>query len=644
MLASLGHSSCPSCGNQARFQRESLYQGVYYPGGYFRIFFRIFSILFRIFRISFRIFRGSTTQMDKQLPSNKLAQMAIIYSTGNSDAKLQSLKLDQARPPNAKDTMDTIDKKDTNEPKFQKLSFDQPLPPLPKPALIDLAEEEDETAVTFEKKSKNKVVEEEKEEEEMAEFPNPEVKLVELDDHLAVSVNKDEKGNQEIFKVEKTVAIKFGFSNSNRDSGFSSINSEEAFELEVDDDIDVEIEGPEEDKMEMPDKYSEAEESPDEILERYKCINMDFSVALPDEIQSIEYVRDSTITVDLADHLLTEVVEEEDGKNNEVVVEEDGKNEEKHENAAAELGSSLEDSAIDVDTPEKEPTAGDCESEGGDFAKKLVSPNNDQRQIQEKSRQEEKRNLKPKFLKAVAELELEMAEGLKRRAEEEIVSESEKESSAQDFQSERGHRGESQYHREQENILRIAQGFTDEQDNSFTPIKKKDNSFTPIKKKDNFFTPIKKKTKRVSWEDEVQASEKLEREEKDDQPKKRERSRSQDSQEEEEDVSKEDLRRRPKEKSEKRRKSEYKKMRKRDNSQDSQEDEDENETEEEMTIEERKIYEERVRENLRKIKKKPITQREVVHGRNNVSIFNQILDFKYFKLKHKNIESIIFEL
>ena len=58
----------------------------------------------------------------------------------------------------------------------------------------------------------------------------------------------------------------------------------------------------------------------------------------------------------------------------------------------------------------------------------------------------------------------------------------------------------------------------------------------------------------------------------------------------------------------------------------------------------RKIYEERVRENLRKIKKKPITQREVVHGRNNVSIFNQILDFKYFKLKHKNIESIIFEL
>ena len=155
--------------------------------------------------------------------------------------------------------------------------------------------------------------------------------------------------------------------------------------------------------------------------------------------------------------------------------------------------------------------------------------------------------------------------------------------------------------------MRIAQGFTDEQDNSFTPIKKK--------------------TKRVSWEDEVQASEKLEMEEKDDQPKKRERSRSQDSQEEEEDGSKEDLRRRPKEKSEKRRKSEYKKMRKRDNSQDSQEDEDENETEEEMTIEERKIYEERVRENLRKIKKKPITQREVVHGRNNVSIFKQILHF-----------------
>ena len=100
-----------------------------------------------------------------------------------------------------------------------------------------------------------------------------------------------------------------------------------------------------------------------------------------------------------------------------------------------------------------------------------------------------------------------------------------------------------------------------------------------------------------------------------------------DQSKEEEDGSKEDLRRRQKEKSEKRRKSEYKKMRKRDNSQDSQEDEDENETEEEMTIEERKIYEERVRENLRKIKKKPITQREVVHGRNNVSIFKQILHF-----------------
>ena len=549
----------------------------------------------------------------------------MTYSTGSSDAKLQSLKLDQARPPSAKDTMDTKNTKDTNEPKFQKLSFDKPLPPLPKPTLVDLAEEEDETSVTTKQTNKDKMVEMEVEEKETeAEFSNPEVKLVELDDHLAISVNKDEKDNQEIFKEEKTVAIKFGFSNSNRDSGFSSINSEEAFELEVDDDIDVEIEGPEEDKMEMPDKYSEAEESPDEILKRYKRINIDFSVALPDEVQSIEYVRDSTITVDLADHLLTEVVEEEDGKNNEVIVEEDGENEEKHENAAAESGSSLEDSAIDVDTPEKESTAGDFESEGEDFTKKLVSTNKDQRKIEEKSRQDEKRNLKPKFLKAVAELELEMAEGLKRREKEEsenreIVSESEKESSAQDFQVaperhfgselriEKGHRGESQYHREQENILRIAQGFTDEQDNSFTPIKKK--------------------TKRVSWKDEVQASEKLEREEKDGQPKKRERSRSQDSQEEEEDVSKEDLRRRPKEKSEKRRKSEYKKMRERDHSQDSQEDEDENETEEEMTIEERKIYEERVRENLRKIKKKPITQREVVHGRNNVSIFKQILHF-----------------
>ena len=86
--------------------------------------------------------------------------MAIIYSTGSSDAKLQSLKLDQARPPNAKETLVTKDKKDTNEPKFQKLSFDQPLPPLPKPTLIDLAEDEDETTVTTEKKNKNKVVEE----------------------------------------------------------------------------------------------------------------------------------------------------------------------------------------------------------------------------------------------------------------------------------------------------------------------------------------------------------------------------------------------------------------------------------------------------------------------------------------------------
>ena len=32
MLASLGHSCCPSCGNRPRFQRESLYQGVFYPG------------------------------------------------------------------------------------------------------------------------------------------------------------------------------------------------------------------------------------------------------------------------------------------------------------------------------------------------------------------------------------------------------------------------------------------------------------------------------------------------------------------------------------------------------------------------------------------------------------------------------------
>ena len=50
--------------------------------------------------------------------------------------------------------------------------------------------------------------------------------------------------------------------------------------------------------------------------------------------------------------------------------------------------------------------------------------------------------------------------------------------------------------------------------------------------------------------------------------------------------------------------------------------------------EERKAYEERVKENLRKIKKRPVHERKIVHGRNNVS--NKILKIKSFSLFTSN--------
>ena len=82
---------------------------------------------------------------------------------------------------------------------------------------------------------------------------------------------------------------------------------------------------------------------------------------------------------------------------------------------------------------------------------------------------------------------------------------------------------------------------------------------------------------------------------------------------------KEDSKRKARERNEKKRKGEHKKMRKRDRScsQDSQEEEEEDD---DLTPEERKSYEERVKENLRKIKKRPIQERKIVHGRNMVSL------------------------
>ena len=50
--------------------------------------------------------------------------------------------------------------------------------------------------------------------------------------------------------------------------------------------------------------------------------------------------------------------------------------------------------------------------------------------------------------------------------------------------------------------------------------------------------------------------------------------------------------------------------------------------------EERKAYEERVKENLRKIKKRPVHERKIVHGRNSVS--NKILKIKSFSLFTSN--------
>ena len=512
VLASLGHSCCPSCGNRPRFQRESLYRGVFYPG---------------------------------------------------SDTKYQNLK------------------------------FDKPLPPVVKPALvmIDLVAEEDEVMTsTMQEGVTDKVMEvvkgkdevdmmeeevnniEKEEGEKRAVIFSPEVELIEKNEIRDLVVF--EEVDEEMFKEEETVAVKFGFSGSNRDSGFSSSNSSEV-ELE----LNVENEDDEE-KEEVKDLDKE-NESTDDILARYKSVNMDFSVELPAVVRGIEYLRDSTITVDLADKMLDAALD---------VKSDNQKDEEKNakekafkadSNSVIELD--FDDSAIDVDTPEKEPE-GAVISEMDKFTKKLVTLNRKHRNEigedfqGEKTRQpvEDERGRKPK-------ISLETEEIISLEKGDSQLDEGKDE--AENCSKER-----SQNEKEKAEILR------------------------------------KKKAKRVSWQDEVSLEDSLEIK---DQPpiRKRERSRSQDSQEDEEDL-KEDSKRKARERNEKKRNGEHKKMRKRDRScsQDSQEEEEEND---DLTPEERKSYEERVKENLRKIKKRPIQERKIVHGRNMVSLATDSSSFLF---------------
>ena len=519
VLASLGHSCCPSCGNRPRFQRESLYQGVFYPG---------------------------------------------------SDTKYQNLK------------------------------FNSPLPPMAKPALelIDLAGEDEEVVTsTMQEGVTDKVVEAVKEkeeegdimeemeevhnteEEERAAILSPEVEVIEdKESRDLVVFGQDE----EMFKEEETVAcIKFGFSGTNRDSGFSSLNSSEVeLELDVEDDDGDDVDK-ENDKREEKDHVAE---STDDILARYKSVNMDLSVELPEEILSIEYLRDSTITVDLADNMLNAAF---DLNSENLKEEEKNQNAEEKDNSVIELDTTFDDSAIDVDTPEKD-SEDAVISDMDEFTKKLVTLNRKHRnEIREDFGREKGRNVDERGSKPPILLET-VGEGRKKiegQAEEIILLENESISLSQET-----HTGK---------------------DNEFEKgAKERFHDDTNKEKAER-----KKKAKRVSWQDETgfQDSQEIK-----DQLRKRDRSRSQDSQEDEEDL-KDDQKRKPKEKSEKKRKGEYKKMRKRDRScsQDSQEEEEE---EEEMTSEERKSYEERVRENLRKIKKRPIQERKIVHGRNSVSL------------------------
>ena len=522
MLASLGHNCCPSCGNKSRFQRESLYQGVFYPG---------------------------------------------------------------------------------NDTKYQNIKFDQPLPVVDKPALelIDLADEEDEVvASTIQEDETDKLMEvvkkredeadkEDRVEEERAVLISPEVEMIEDKDLDDITESNNFVDIDKEMCKEETVSIKFGFSGSNRDSGFSSLDSSEVEELELEvEDDDHEMEGNE-----------KVDESTEDILARYRSVNMDFSVALPSEIQSIEFVRDSSITVDLADNLLSAVID--DPKNLEGEEKNVEEKSDKAENSVIELDTTFDDSAIDVDTPEKESEG--ALSEMDEFTKKLATLNRKHRNkaVEDFGGENDERGRKPrKMLETVTGLQQYRSENEGKREEQEIIS---SESFLSQLETE------------------------EEKEESASNERLKDAA-----EKEKAEKSVKKKVKRVSWQDEtvlMASHEKSERERKD-QPRKRERSRSQDSQDEEEN-SKDDSKRKSREKNEKKRKGDYKKMRKRDRScsQDSQEEDEENE-EEEMTPEERKAYEERVKENLRKIKKRPVHERKIVHGRNNVS--NKISKIKSFSL------------
>ena len=80
----------------------------------------------------------------------------------------------------------------------------------------------------------------EKEEgEKRAVIFSPEVELIEKNESRGLVVF--EVVDEEMFKEEETVAVKFGFSGSNRDSGFSSSNSSEVeLELNVENEDDEE--------------------------------------------------------------------------------------------------------------------------------------------------------------------------------------------------------------------------------------------------------------------------------------------------------------------------------------------------------------------------------------------------------------------
>ena len=319
------------------------------------------------------------------------------------------------------------------------------------------------------------------------------------------------------------------------------------------------------------------QETTDDILARYKSVNMDFSVELPAVVRGIEYLRDSTITVDLADNMLSAALGE---KSENLKDEEENikKKTLKPDNSVIELD--FDDSAIDVDTPEKE-CEGAVISEMERFTKKLV-------------------NLNKKHRNEIGE---DFGGEETRRSDED----------------ERGIKPEKSS--ETGEIISLEKGHSQIEINKGTDEKEKDLKERSQNEKEKTEISVKKKAKRVSWQDEVSLEDSLEIK---DQPpiRKRERSRSQDSQEEEEEL-KEDSKRKARERNEKKRKGEHKKMRKRERScsQDSQEEEEEDD---EMTPEERKSYEERVKENLRKIKKRPIQERKIVHGRNIVSLQSKL--------------------